>query len=683
MMTQQRSKLSASKLPLSRLQQSWLMLALMLVCLPIWFFLPFWVAGFCLFAIGWRVRILWKGGAQPSLKITATIAILAFATDFLYYRPPIGLEPMAALLMICCCLKFLEMRRIREARTVLYLCYFIASLQLVFDQGIGHFILALGGILMTLSAQNMTERDPWQQYSLRSFSLFPLRSIGWIALVSIPLTLVIFVFAPRLPSFWTIPVSNEQAKTGVSDVMTPGSIGELTRSSELAFRVGFEGEIPDNSQLYWRALVLSDFDGQSWSNRENFVLIQDGGRTHWPERTSDPEDWYKEVRFQGRPIVYDVYQEPSGQPWLFSITAPTTAARGVGITRGLRLVHRTPVTQRIKYRVTSYPDYGMSDAMLSLLDRNRNLRLPFDFNPRTRQLAEDWAAEGGSTEQLVQRLFTVFNREHTYTLEPGSYGVDSIDEFLFDRKRGFCEHFAQTTVFFLRAAGIPARIVSGYQGGEVHPDDNYLLVRQYDAHAWAEYWQDGQGWVRADPTAAVSPTRIEYGARQFFAEEPEFLSDEVFSLNRLQDVAILNWLRLNMESINYLWISWVLGYDNDKQVDFFQGLFGELNLSYRNLLIYAVSSLAAFIALIYLVLYLQSPARRRPAAEKLFDQFRAKLVVQGLDIKPGYTPRKLIEIASADASASEVQTLCELFERHFYCDIDEEQRIKRALKEWR
>lgn len=677
---------SVPNLPLSRVQQIWLMLALVSVSLPIWFHLPFWVAGLCIVPIAWRAHMLWKGSAQPSLKLTAAIAFAAVFIDFYQYRPPIGLEPMGALLLICCSLKFLEMKRIREARLVLYLCYFIASLQLIFEQAIGYFVLALLGILVTMTAQNMAERDPWQQYSLRSFSLFPLRSIGWIALVSIPLTLVIFVFAPRLPSFWTIPVPQDKATTGVSDVMTPGSIEQLTRSGKLAFRVGFEGDIPENSELYWRGLVLSDFDGQSWSNRENFTMILDGGRTYWPGRNFRKDSWTDEVVYTGKPIVYDVYQEPSGQPWLFSITAPTTSDRNIGITKGLRLVSRVPVTQRIKYRITSYPDYSMTDAMLTEADRYRNLRLPEDFNPRTRELAEQWMEEGLSPEGFVRRLFTLFSREHTYTLEPGTYGVDSIDEFLLDRKRGFCEHFAQATVFMLRSAGIPARIVSGYQGGEVHPDDQYLLVHQYDAHAWAEYWIDGRGWVHADPTAAVSPARIEFGARDFFDQEPEFLSDEVFSLNRLQEVELFNWLRLRMDSINYLWISWVLGYDNDKQVDFLQGLFGKL--TYKNILTYAAVVFVLFIASIYLFLYLQSSERKRPKVQKLFDEFRTKLIKLGIDVKPGYTPNRLAELSSELNASAEpgkqdrIKQLSALFERHLYQDTDEEQRIRQMLKDW-
>ena len=631
--------------------------------------------------------MLWQGSAQPSLKMTAAIAVAAFAIDFIQYRPPIGLEPMGALLLICCSLKLLEMRRIREARLVLYLCYFIASIQLIFEQAIWYFCMALFGILVTMTAQNMAERDPWQQYSLRSFSLLPLKSVGRVALVSIPLALAIFVFAPRLPSFWAIPIPGDRAKTGVSEVMTPSAIAELTRSGKLAFRVAFEGEIPPRSELYWRGLVLSDFDGQSWSNRGKTSLILDGGRTHWsggnPGRVALAKDsWTEAITYTGKPIVYDVYQEPSGRPWLFSIAAPTTSEDGAGLTKGLRLVSSVPVTQRIKYRVKSYPDYSMTDAMLTDTDRLGNLGLPGDSNPRTRQLAQRWAQDVQTPALYVEKLFAVFNREHTYTLEPGTYSLDAIDEFLFDRKRGFCGHFAQATVFFLRAAGIPARVVTGYQGGEIHPDGDYLLVHQYDAHAWAEYWVDGRGWVQADPTAAVSPARIEFGAREVFDQEPEFLSDEVFSLNRLQDVEFLNWLRLRMDGINYLWISWVLGYDNDRQIDFLEGFFGKL--SYKNVLMYSASVFATLIAGLYLYLYLQAPERKRPRVRKYFDEFRSRLISSGLDIKPGYTPARLAAVSAAAGLDNQgaVRHLAKLFERHFYTGADEEGKIKQALRDW-
>lgn len=676
-----RSNLHKSdKLQLSRLQQGWLMLALIVTCSPLWFYLPIWVLLICLFSLVWRFRVLWFGSAQPSRKVTAGMAVLASAAVLWQWYPPIGLEPMSALLIICCALKFLEMRVIREARTVLYLCYFIASIQLIYEQTVFHFLLAMLSIILTLTAQNMAERDPWQQYSFRSFSLFPLKSVGWIALVSVPLTIIIFLFAPRVPSFWAVPVSEDQAISGVSDTMRPGSIGELARSSKLAFRVGFDDEVPPRRSLYWRALVLSDYDGQTWSNRENFMAVQDGDRTFFPGSERPPAEWTEEIIYDGEPVVYDVYQEPTSQHWLFALAAPISRENGLGMTKGLRLVSRQPVTQRVKYSVSSYPDYQMTDEMLDLRDRYRNLHLPDEFNQETRELAESWASEGLSPDQLVSRLFAFFRSGHTYTLNPGAFGTDSIDEFMFEKPRGFCEHFAQATVFFLRAAGVPARIVSGYQGGELNADGNYLMVYQYDAHAWAEYWVQGRGWVQADPTTAVSPDRIELGAREILKEDPDFLSDDVFSLAALQDIGWLNWLRLRMDSVNYLWVSWVLGYDNEQQFDLWEGFFGEFSL--KRLLVMLSVFVALVIGAIYLNLWWVSADRNRPKTQRQFDQLRAELVKAGVDLEPGYTPSRLAEQSRGQNPGhdSRIEMLCQLFEQHFYAGVDNRQKISDLLK---
>lgn len=682
---------SPPDLELSRVQQCWLILALLSVSVPIWFYLPFWVAGISLFCISWRLYMLWKSKPAPSLKVTAFIGLIAVGLMLSRFWPPIGLEPMGSLLLICCGLKVLEMRRLREARLVLYLCYFVAALQLVFQQAIWFFVIALAGILITLTAQNISERDPWRQYSLSSFSFLPLKMIGKIALISLPLTILIFLCSPRLPSFWSVPSPQNTAKTGLAESMNPGSIADLTRSGELAFRVDFEGEIPAKSELYWRGQVFSDYDGQSWFSRENQVTrnsqyrpptSQDGGSVFWHQVERNPEDWMSAIQYLGEPVSYDIYQEPSGQRWLFGIAAPKTSANFVGLTKGLRMIRREPVTQRIKYRVTSYPDYRMSNDMLSFVDRQRNLALPQSMNPRTTELAQQWNAQNSSPAILVQRLLSLFNEQHTYTLEPGEYGRNSIDEFIFDRQRGFCEHFAEAAVFFLRSAGIPSRIVGGYQGGETHPD-GYLLVHQYDAHAWAEYWLEGRGWVQIDPTAAVSPERIEYGARQFFANEDEFLSNDFLSLNRFGHVAFVNWLRLRLDGVNYLWISWVLGYDNAKQFDFFERLFGQVSL--QKTLIYSIGFFLAFIGSIYGAMYWKSPSRTRPVTEKYYEQFRAKLSREGIDVKPGYTPQRLAQISTEvdPKTRSKIELLSRLFERQFYAGRDEQESIRKLLRSWK
>ena len=668
----------AAGLPLSRVQQCWLLLAQAVAAVPLWWRLPFWVTLVCLGALGWRAWMLWSGRMRVSRWLTVgLLGGLCFGL-VAQWGNPARLEPMIALLLGCCAFKCLEMRRIREARTVLFLGYFIAAVGLIFEQRVLDFCLAVAAVLVTLAAQNMAERDPWRQYSLRGFSWGPLRSVGRLAVLSIPLTLLIFVFTPRLPSFWSIPLPDERlAQSGVSDRLNPGSISALTRSGKLAFRVGFEGPVPPARELYWRALVLSDFDGATWGQRGTAIL-QDGAPIHWAGPRRPAPDWRRQVRYRGEPLRYRVYQEPSGQHWLFAIAAPVSDEFGIGHTAGLRLVSRQPVTQRVMYQVRSYPDYRLDPVRLSAAARARNLYLPAGSNPQTRALAASWRAEGLGAAAIVARLFAQFGREYRYTLSPGEYGRHAVDEFLLVGKRGFCEHFAAATVLLLRAAGVPARVVVGYQGGELNPEGNYLLVHQYDAHAWGEYWEDRRGWVRIDPTAAVAPERIEYGARPLLVDEPAFLADEFFSLNQVRHVAVLNWLRLNMDNLNYLWLSWVLGYDSGRQTAFFGRVFGVF-FAYPWLWLVLLGS---GLVLVLAVLCWRGPRRRRSRIERLFLRLRRGLVRRGLVVRPGHSPARLA-VLSERAGLVRAAEICRLFDRHLYANRECERQIRRRLRGWR
>lgn len=663
-----------SDLQLSRVQQGWLMMALLVSAAPIWVWLPFWVPMLTLIGIGWRSAMLWRGSVKPSRVMMIMLAVTLIAADLFTYWPPVGLEPMTALLLTACCLKYLEMRRLRDARLLICLCYFIAGIQLIYAAEIYAFVLALISVLITLSAQNILQRSPTQQFSLAGFSVRPLLSAGRLILFSIPLMLVIFIFAPRLPSFWVVPAQQEAARTGVSDSMNPGSIGSLTRSDELAFRVSFNSAIPPRSSMYWRGVVLSDYDGSTWRNgpvsnsqnsRRQEPSLEELFTTFWPDRP-EQERWQSEIEYGQRQLSYSVYLEPSHQRWLFAISAPVTQESGLGMTQDLRLVSRLPIRQRTKYEVFSYPEYVFQAGALRDRDRDRNLSLPEDYNPRALALGREWQAQGLSADQVVRRIFTLFNQQFTYTLDPGTYGLDAVDEFLFDRQRGFCEHFASAAVILLRAAGVPARIVTGYQGGERSPYNDYVLVHQYDAHAWAEYWQQGQGWVRIDPTNAVAPERIEMGARDLFESDQNFLADSPLSLNRFQDVAWANWLRLRMDNAEYLWARWVLGYDGELQLDFLESVFGKWGLSKLALVL---SSLALIgLSSVWLYFRIKMPARSVPLVEKRFGSFCKMCETLGIDIGPATTPAHIAKQAEklSEDRRSNVQSLSKLFERQLF-----------------
>ena len=667
------------ELQLSRVQQIWLMSALIVAYAPIWYFLPFWVAGCSLSAIGWRAYLLSRGHAEPNRWVMLALAALLGLGILAQFRPPIGVEPMSAILTAAAGLKFLEMSRRRESQLLIYLCLFISAIQPIFAQGIFSFLLALFSFVIILTAQSMLQRDTDQQFSLFNFSLEPVRQIVRLVAVSIPLTLIIFVLAPRLPAFSMLPVQIEKATTGISDFMDPGSISSLGNSSEVAFRVDFEGEIPPPRELYWRGLVFDEFDGRAWQP-EDRRGVRDGAAIIWPNR-SVSFDWRAEIERYGEPSRYSIFLEPTQETWLFALPAAETSRESVGATRNLLLVNRVPVAQPIKYDVVSYPQYRHQPDRLNSSQRRDNLDFAEGSNPLTEALVAGWVEQGGA-ESVLPSLLTLFNQDFTYTLDPPAYSGNAVDEFMFDGLRGFCEHFASAAASMLRMAGIPARVVAGYQGGEVHPTEGYLIVRQYNAHAWVEYWQQGNGWTRVDPTGAVAPDRIELGFEEFFLND-DALNQNLFSLDRLRGMAVFDWISWQLDSLNYRWLNLVLGYDTNSQFNLLQNLLGEVTP--LRLALALVLALAALVS-IYLLWNLYQNNRNFSRQQKVVRAYLKRLSSMGVSIDSGMTLQHILAKAEQELPEhrAELVSLTTRIEQMLYqmrsVNLDSLQRDIRALK---
>jgi transglutaminase-like putative cysteine protease len=386
----------------------------------------------------------------------------------------------------------------------------------------------------------------------------PLARTARMILQGIPIAALLFVFFPRLASpLWGMPA--DAGRTGLSDRMAPGSIGALSLSDEVAFRVDFEGAPPPPAQRYWRGPVLARFDGEAWTPLSYL-------------RRGEP------VRQGTRTIEYTVTLEPHGQRWLFAlehaaslpirpVTDTTSGAAAVDLallTSDQQLFAKSPLTQALRYTERSV--LGASFPSTSNIERRENLQLPRERNPRAIELARELRAGVDSDRAFIAAILSRFRNEaYVYTLTPSPLGEEPVDGFLFDTRRGFCEHYASAFVVLLRAAGIPARVVTGYQGGEINPDGGYLIVRQSDAHAWAEALIDGS-WQRFDPTAAVAPSRVERGLG---AALP--LGEYVPYMAQL-DMTWLKSLRLHWDAINYQWQRGVVGFNVDRQRDLLRDL---------------------------------------------------------------------------------------------------------------
>lgn len=415
-----------------------------------------------------------------------------------HYGNIFGREPGSALACAMLVLKLVETDARRDARAAICFASFVLMSALLFDSGLGFALLLFASLALFLATlRELEPRAPdapargWRR-ALRE----DLSSGGVALLGAIPLALCVFVFFPRLGSpLWGAPSDATETRTGLGESMAPGAIQELLIDDSPAFRVSFDSTPPPRADLYWRGPVLWHFDGRAWTRPEYFV----SGEPASPQAL-------------GAQVSYEVELEPTDRHWLLALDVPMVVPDGAVRGADMSVVSHAPVDSLLRYRATSAPRYRL-EQVLDGPRRSLALQLPRGFNPRAMELARQWRSQLGSDDAIIAAALAMFSKDFTYTLNPPLLARDSVDDFLFGEKRGFCEHFSSAFTFLMRAAGIPARVVTGYQGGFFNGVGNYLVVRQSDAHAWSEVWLQGRGWVRVDPTAAVSPERVELGAR--------------------------------------------------------------------------------------------------------------------------------------------------------------------------
>ncbi|MDP3518206.1 MAG: DUF3488 and transglutaminase-like domain-containing protein [Pseudohongiella sp.] len=538
----------------------WILSVMVLLILPHLTRMPLWLivlAGVCL---TWRWLIYIGRANYPGRAVRAVaLFAVAAATIVQYGGEGLSIDGTVILLISGCLLKLLEMRYRRDIYIVNTLAFLLLMAGFIYSQSILSGAYNLMVALLILASLISLNRAP-DFTDGRIEQLRNLRLAGILMLQALPLMLILFVTVPRISPLWSVTQPSTASATGVSDRMSPGEISELARSTEIAFRVKFTANIPSPQHLYWRGLVLEDFDGSTWS-RNYFTIGPRQDRDYQSDSSQAVLD-------------YSIIMEPTQQNWLYAINVPDVNQPGVFLDNYNVLNVSRPVVQRFRYDVRSYTDVP-SDLILGQRARNRALRLPEDGNPRARELAQQMRAQYSDDRQLTNAMLSRFRtEEYFYTLYPPLMPDNSIDDFLFDSQQGFCEHYAGALTFMLRAAGIPARVVVGYQGAEHNRFEDYLIVYQYNAHAWVEAWFEGVGWQQLDPTAWVAPDRIELGAEMLMRQNEQTLQDPAFAMLLLMDRPWLNALRLRMDSLEYSWNRWVLSYDETTQLAFLESLVG-------------------------------------------------------------------------------------------------------------
>lgn len=555
--------------------------------------LPIWVTLTSLGFGVWRYLLDRYKWPMPNVWSLIAINLVIGLGLLLTFRHLFGRDASLSLLVVMCSLKLLETKTLRDYVLVIVIGYFLVGILFLFNQSITTFLLSIPPlVLLTATLINISLAKPQRYPFLLSLS-------GKLLLQAVPVMLILFVLFPRIPGpLWGIPQDAYSGMTGLGDSLQFGNISKLTQNSAIAFRVKFKGPIPANQHLYWRGPVLWHQYKREWlMTSKNIGMPQES------------------LEAQGPTLDYTITLEPHNRTWLLLLDMPTRVPKIGKITHDYSAVSNEPIRSRIRYDASSNTEYKLGTA-LSERERVMSLQITEGENPLTLELAKSWQAL--SPNEKINQALQMFRTElFVYTLSPPILGDDPVDEFLFETKKGFCEHYATSFVYLMRLAGIPARIVTGYQGGEFNPNGDYLIVRQSDAHAWAEVWLENQGWVRVDPTAAVSPERIEQGIGEALVDF------EQLPMFARRDNPLLRKVFLNFDSINNGWNQWVLGYNDEKQFDFLSNLTGK-NVTLQDMIIWMMSAIILVMSITSYFLFKKAKLTRNPT-QKIYQQYLNKL----------------------------------------------------------
>lgn len=509
-----------------------------------------WVIASLAGATVWRLGAAHAGWLLPGKALRGILTIIGSLGVAVTYRRISGLDAGSALLILMLALKLLETHSTRDRSIVILISFFVLFASFLREQSVMSIPQLTSGVVVGTLALLQSARPSGLLTPLPALQL-----TGRLLLQALPLALALFLLFPRLPGpFWALPSPGGTGRTGLSDQMSPGDITSLAQSDEVAFRVRFSGPEPRPAELYWRGPVLERFDGRRWRT------VPDSLRDRLPVLRN-----YAPPPKPGQRIFdYEITLEPNQQRWLLPLETPLSwSAADSRLAGTLELVRSRPLDRRIAWSGRSIATGSFRDpAQPQRLNRD----LASDTNPRTRALARELRAAASSDRDYLQRILQMFRQQSFfYTLQPPALGGQPVDDFLFRTRAGFCEHYASAFAVLARAAGLPARVVAGYQGGERNPVSDYWIVRQSDAHAWAEIWLEGR-WVRYDPTAAVAPERIESGLD---AALPAQAGD---ALPLLGTGEWLTHLALNWDAVNAKWDRWVLAFGPDQQSALLEGL---------------------------------------------------------------------------------------------------------------
>ena len=595
----------------------WISAALMLAVVPHAVRLPLWMPVMFYGLTAWRlymdIRVDGRlGRASFAARFGRQLVMVIIVVGVLNsYGTLVGRDAGVALLVLLAGMKLLELQRERDYYIAAFISMFLVLTNFLYSQTILSAVYMVASVVLIITAMiSMNDHNHGTEIRTRA------RLAMTMLLQSVPLLVILFVLFPRIDGpLWGLPKDALAGTSGLDDEMSPGQISQLSLSSKAAFRVEFDGDVPDNTELYWRGPVLWFSDGVKWvGDKQKRDVAQ--------------------VNYAGQAFSYSVTMEATDKNWLYGLELASSVPAKSFFSHDLQIISGSVVRARKRFQLTSYTDFTLPAASTDELQRA--LQLPQGYHDKTRALGESWRKDGLRGRAVVTAALRMFNQQpYYYTLSPPLLLEDSVDQFLFESRQGFCEHYAAAFVILMRSAGVPARVVTGYQGGEMNPVGDYMVVRQRDAHAWAEVWLEQQGWVRIDPTAAVAPERIREGIDNAL---PESIVEIPLGLQNSQ-VALNLWRRISyrLDAINNRWNQWVLGYDNSRQSRFLSKI-GFAGLDWRGMTTFLLVLTTGVLLVVAWFLFMQGE-KSNERVNMLYDQFCKKLARCGIRREANEGPR--------------------------------------------
>jgi len=597
-----------------------LLVGLLLVVFPNFSHLPLWLSLVVTALIIWRGCYELQLCSIPGKKVLFILTIMLLSGILFSYHTLVGRNAGSAMLLGLLCLKLFEIKSYRDIFLIINISLFSIVINFLFSQSIPVAITMIFALVFLFTALISFQHDYKKLSPSVDFEAVQKNEKQHFKLAlkmlsqAIPFAVVLFILFPRINGpLWGLPEDAFSATTGLSDKMSPGKISQLSDNPEIAFRVAFDSEAPDPSKLYWRGPVMWSFDGYNWSA---------------PKAERIELDTFK-FRSLGDKTDYNITLQPHNKFWMFALDIPSTLPKGTLLSADIQVLSVLPVQKLRRFKISSYTNYVLPQH--PKIPFTRYLKLP-PTNANTLSKSRALIAKlkhHSNPQKTVNNVLKYFStQDFYYSRQPPLLNNNPVDEFLFETKRGYCEHYASSFTILMRLAGIPARVVTGYQGGELNPIDNYFIVRQSDAHAWSEVYLNEKGWVRVDPTAAIPPGNIENTADALRLNSSLKKPDYLFEKNWFSEQ--IKKTRFAWDAINNRWNQWVLGYNTKKQKAFFAAI-GIEEISWQGLSQLLFGFLALLTAILAFVVFSNKTKNKtKDEVQQAYLKFLKKMKKQGL-----------------------------------------------------